>query len=146
MSKLYDFYLSCKKNKNASDKTLYLFKSGAFFIFLDDDAKIASKLLNLKITYLTEDIVKCGFPINSLEKYSNKLTETLYTFEIVDTSRNIIYTINNYQIDINIKDLLCKICKIDTNNISVKDAYEFINNIQYCAKQIVERGNDNGNF
>ncbi len=50
MSKLYDIYSSLKSNEPKSDKTLYLFKSGIFFILIDEDAKIASKILNLKIT------------------------------------------------------------------------------------------------
>ena len=70
MSKLYDIYSSLKSNESNSDKTLYLFKSGIFFILIDEDAKIATKILNLKITFLTENVVKCGFPVSSLKKYS----------------------------------------------------------------------------
>ena len=93
MSKLYDNYLYLKET---DDKTLYLFKSGIFFIFLADDAKIASKLLNLKITYFTEDVIKCGFPVSSLEKYTNILKRSPYNFKIVDNIKNTIYSIHNY--------------------------------------------------
>lgn len=89
MSKLYDIYSSLKSNEPKSDKTLYLFKSGIFFILIDEDAKIASKILNLKITFLTENIVKCGFPISSLEKYSSIIQHTDYKFQIIDSSSNI---------------------------------------------------------
>lgn len=143
MSKLYDIYLELKRNEDNSTKTLYLFKSGIFFIFLDNDARIASELLNLKITYLTEHIVKCGFPISSLEKYSNLLKQTSYTFKIIDVSKNTTYNINNYKLDEKINNLLNTILKVDTNNISIKEAYSFIDNIKYATQQIIEGENNN---
>ena len=73
MSKLFDNYLNLKATEKDANNTLYIFKSGIFFIFLDNDARIASKLLNLKLTYLTENIIKCGFPINSLAKHLTRL-------------------------------------------------------------------------
>lgn len=142
MSKLYDNYLFLKKNENNSDTTLYLFKSGIFFIFLDNDAKIASKLLNLKITYLTQSVVKCGFPLNSLEKYSNLLKQTSYELKIVDTAKSTAYTINNYAIDEKTKNLLSEISSVDSNTLSIKEAYNFIDTIQISAKSIVEGDNN----
>lgn len=68
MSKLYLEYL--KRKKDNSDK-YYLFKSGLFYIFIDEDARNISKITPLNITNLNNDIVKCGFPSNSLEKYLN---------------------------------------------------------------------------
>ncbi len=138
MSKLYDNYLFLKTNENNSDNTLYLFKSGIFFIFLDNDAKIASKLLNLKITYLTPSVVKCGFPLNSLEKYSNLLKQTSYELKIVDTAKSTAYTINNYTIDEKTKNLLSEISSVDSNTLSIKEAYNFIDTIQVSAKSIME--------
>ena len=66
MSKLFDVY---KRLKKEDSETLYLFKSGIFYIFLDEDAKTINKFYNLKLTYLNAEIVKCGFPLNSLQKY-----------------------------------------------------------------------------
>ena len=65
MSKLYLEYLKRKKENN--DK-YYLFKSGLFYIFIDEDAKNINKITPLNITNLNNDIVKCGFPSNSLKK------------------------------------------------------------------------------
>lgn len=67
-SKLYKKYLSLKIEDSSY---FYLFKSGIFYIFISDDAKIISPLLNLKLTNLNSVIMKCGFPINSAEKYLN---------------------------------------------------------------------------
>lgn len=66
MSKLYSEYL---KRKGENQKPYYLFKSGMFYIFLDEDARKISRVVPLKITKLNNDIVKCGFPNNSLDKY-----------------------------------------------------------------------------
>ena len=45
MSRLYDTYSLLKKTDENADNTLYLFKSGIFYIFLDNDARIATSLL-----------------------------------------------------------------------------------------------------
>ena len=68
MSKLYNEYIRKKKEDN---NKYYLFKSGMFYIFLDEDAKQINKINPLNITNLNNDIVKCGFPSNSLDKYLN---------------------------------------------------------------------------
>ena len=145
MSKLYNNYLFLKTNEKNSDNTLYIFKSGIFYIFLDNDAKIASKLLNLKITYLTENIVKCGFPLNSLEKYTKILKNTSYNFKIIDTVKNTAYTFNDYTIDEKVKKLLSEISTIDTNSLSVKEAYNFIDKIKVSAKTIIGGHINNAN-
>ena len=63
---MYDRYQRLKE-KDESKK--YLFKSGNFYIFLDDDTREISEVTVLKLTSFGNG-VKCGFPINSLEKYS----------------------------------------------------------------------------
>lgn len=87
MSKLYKRY---NELKATNDNQLYLFKSGMFFIFLDNDAKLVSNELNLKLTKLNDNIVKCGFPINSFEKYSNLLKERGFEFSIIDENSSIV--------------------------------------------------------
>ena len=49
MSKLYNNYLALKKE---NESTLFLFKSGIFYIFLDEDATKISNILGLKLTML----------------------------------------------------------------------------------------------
>lgn len=68
MSKLYNKYLECKEKDNSK---YYLFKSGLFYVFIADDAIEISKVTTLKATKLTENLYKCGFPTNSLDKYLN---------------------------------------------------------------------------
>ena len=45
---------------------LYLFRSGIFYIGLDEDAKKLTETLGLKLTNFDGNTVKCGFPSNSL--------------------------------------------------------------------------------
>ena len=56
-SKLYNTYISLKIQRPYKK---YLFKSGIFYIFIDDDVKELHKLLNLKLGNLNSKIVKCG--------------------------------------------------------------------------------------
>lgn len=135
MSKLYNIYLSLKKEE-PNTTTLYLFKSGIFFIFIDNDAQSIYQLLNLKLTHLTNTIVKCGFPISSLEKYLNLLESTPYTIKIIDTTSNTIYTPKDFSINTKITELLNIISKIDIDNLSVKQAYESISNIKNSVNLI----------
>lgn len=53
MSKLYNRYKTLKNKKDI----VYIFKVGMFYVILDDDAKILSKLLNLKLIPLNSRLI-----------------------------------------------------------------------------------------
>lgn len=93
MSKLYKKYLDLKIKDN---QKVYLFKCGIFFIFIDVDARIMSQVLGLKLGKLNTVIVKCGFPVNSLDKYMSILNTTNYDIEIVDIQSDIILNYESY--------------------------------------------------
>lgn len=95
MSKLYMEYLKRKKEDNHK---YYLFKTGLFYIFLDEDAKEISKITLLKLINLNKDIVKCGFPENSLDKY-------LIIFKNLGLDVEIV---NEYKVDNNINNKIIK--------------------------------------
>lgn len=105
MSKLYMEYL---KKKKCNSNKYYLFESGLFYIFIDEDAKYISKITLLKLTNLSNDIVKCGFPKNSLDKYIDLFNKLDLDIEIVNNISNI---------DINNK-IINKIKNIDIDNIT----------------------------
>ena len=130
MSKLYDTYISLKANEETNNNTLYLFKAGLFFICIDQDARL---------TNLNETIVKCGFPIQSLEKYSNLLKLSNYHFKIVDTTKKETFSISDYSIDTNINSLLAQIKNVNPESLSIKEAYSFIEEIKQKVSTI-ERG------
>lgn len=124
MSKLLKKYDELKKKDS---KKIYLFKNGIFYNFFNEDARKVSKELNLKLTDLGPDLIKCGFPTSQLEKYTHLLNQKNITFELVQassesqiTSKNIIKQINN----------------IDLKNTTPKQAFDFIYNIQQNFKNI----------
>ena len=55
-----------------------LVKIGAFYIAKGKDAVLLNKILKLKNTCLEKKIYKIEFPINSINKYIEKLNELKY--------------------------------------------------------------------
>lgn len=141
MSKLYDIYISLKENEKDGNNTLYLFKSGMFFIFIDKDALVASKLLNLKLTSLSPSIVKCGFPISSLDKFTVLLKNSGYSIKIIDNTANLSYNIKDYEINSSVENLLFSISNINLDSLSVSEAFAFLEKIKSDVNSIlVKRG------
>lgn len=126
MSKLYKKYISLKiENPNK----IYLFRVGIFYIFLDDDARLMSTILKLKLTKLNSVIFKCGFPVNSSEKYFNLLKK--YNYDICVVDENDIYdTINSYKNNNEFKKIALKLVSIDINSLSISDAFELLSELQ----------------
>lgn len=136
MSKLYDKYLSLKKE---NESTLYLFKNGIFYIFLDEDAKKMSSILNLKLTNLNDSVLKCGFPINSSQKYIQMLNDKNYNFKIVENSSKTINTISNNSLNSKaIIELLSKIANTNPDNLSIREVYLFLEDISKQANLILK--------
>ena len=113
MSKLYMKYL---EKKNIDKNKYYLFECGMFYIFIDDDAYKISKYVPFKITRLNENIVKCGFPKNSIDKYIEIFNNLELDIEIVN---------NNDKDGVNNK-IIKMIKDIDIDNISPLKAIEIL--------------------
>ncbi len=128
MSKLLNIYNNLKEKDS---NTLYLFKVGLFYNFLNNDAITISNLVHLKVTNLSPSIVKCGFPVNSLEKYLNLFNSLNLNIKIIDSANyNTIYNVDDYKLNSNIKDLFNKILNVDIESLSIQEAYSFIENLQ----------------
>lgn len=132
MSKLLNTYNNFKKQNS---DIIYLFKNGAFFIALEKDAKFLSNAFGLKLTNLNAETIKCGFPCSSFEKYYSKLNTLKAEFKIVDA--NTISDIDTYLQNKKIKNLLFEIKDIDVNNLSVSNAFSFIEKINIISKEIL---------
>ncbi len=133
MSKLYNTYLELKKK---DEEIIYLFKSGIFFIALDDDAYTLSKFFHFKITNLTDTIVKCGFPCSSFDKYSNLFLLHNLKVKIIELSNRVIYPLKDYTQTTKITELLNDIKSIDINTLSIQEAYQFIENLKNKVTKI----------
>lgn len=131
MSKLYNTYEELKKENS---DLIYLFKSGIFFIALDKDAYTLSNIFGFKLSNFTPNIVKCGFPCSSYEKYSKLFNACNLDTKVVELSNSSTYEVVNYEKEQKINSILDKINSIDINSLSVKDAYEFIENLQNILK------------
>ncbi len=136
MSKLYEKYLLLKRQ---NPSILYLFKSGFFYIFLAEDAKKMSSLLNLKLTNLNNTVLKCGFPINNLSKYSQFIEDFGYEVHIVDLDTEQTHSSSEYILNSDIKNFIQKLSEIDSNTLSISQAYSFTENISHQAKKFIKR-------
>lgn len=123
MSKLYNKYVFLKKENS---NKLYLFKSGIFYIFLDEDAKIISNALGLKLTNLNESIVKCGFPASNLTKYIELLNSSNLDYKIVDENLNAITKEQEYLSNVEATNIINSIKKVDINKLTPITAFNMI--------------------
>lgn len=126
MSKLLKQYEELKKQ---DPEKIYIFKVGIFYNILNEDARLVSKEIGLKLTDLSPEIIKCGFPVAKLEKYTNILKAHNINFEVVSnptpSSQNSLYD-----------NIIKKILDIDLNNTTFKEAFDLLYNIQQKLKNI----------
>ncbi len=115
MSSLYLKYL---KEKKENEDTYYLFKVGNFYIFIDEDAKKISKVVPLKLTNLTSDILKCGFPINALERYLTIFKNLSFKIKIIEEK------------NINVDKVIKKIKNINIEKTTPIKALNILNEIK----------------
>lgn len=127
MSKLYEKYTNLKKN---NPDLVYLFKSGIFYIALEDDAIKLSENLKLNIGKLNEQVVKVGFPVSSRERYVRFLEALNIPFQFVDDSYGIIENYSDYANNEKLKGIVNKILSIDFDNLTFKEAFEILLGIQ----------------
>ena len=126
MSKLQKQYENLKKK---DPNKIYIFKVGIFYNILNEDARIVSNEIGLKLTDLGPDIIKCGFPIAKLEKYTQLLKAKDLKFEIVSNQAS-----SNQNISYD--NIIKKILNIDLNNTTCKEAFDILYNIQQKLKNI----------
>ena len=65
-----------KKN----DGKIVICNMGNFYISIGKDAILLNRLINLKVSCFKPEICKVGFPINSLEKYTDLLVQKRYSY------------------------------------------------------------------
>ena len=130
MGKLYNKYKDLKKSDSS---ILYLFKSGIFYICLDKDATKLNEVLGLKLTNFDGNILKCGFPTNSLENYISKLNNSNINFKIIDNSFNTIESPETYLNTLNVKKIINLLQETDMDNTTPKQAYDIL----YSLKNLI---------
>ena len=135
MSKLYDKFVRLKA---ANNDNVYLFKSGIFYLALNEDASKLADIFNFKVTYLNDSVTNCGFPEKRLEYYSSLLNKLNIDFEIVDSESKKNTTVVNNIADSNFNTIIDKLLKIDFDNITFRQAFDILFDISNEAKSIVD--------
>ena len=139
MSKLYDKFSSLK---NSNKEKLYLFKSGIFFIALNEDATKLSEIFGFKITNLNETVTKCGFPAKRIEYYSSLLDKMNIDFELIDSNSQKIEDSSEYISNLNFNNIIDKLVKIDFDNITCKDAFDILYDLSLKSREILNSGDN----
>lgn len=156
MSKLYEQYL---KLKNENSSTIYLFRSGLFYIVLEDDALKLSEQLKLKLTNFRNVTLKCGFPESRLKYYLEKFKELNLDYILVESEtpksntsktrymdlekQNNSINANLPELNINqiITELIYEIANLDINNITLKNSFDELYKFHIKAKKIIKDKN-----
>ena len=125
-------YLDLKKEDASS---IYIFRIGIFYNILNEDAKILNEKLGLKLTSLSPEIIKCGFPISSLEKYTKKMDNLQIKYKVIDDlPKNT--NITDYSKNIEVKKILKTISEADLNNMKPVEALNFLMLLQEKIKSL----------
>ena len=133
MSKLLTLYKQLKKQDS---NTIYLFKSGIFYIALDKDAIFLSQKLHFKLTALNDTTLKCGFPCGSLDKYLKIFEMLSIKVKIINSENNSIFSLKEYKQNEDMNELLKFIDNISIENLSIAEAYASLEKIQQYEKKI----------
>lgn len=132
MSRLLNTYKNLKKQNT---DVIYLFKSGAFYLALEEDAKMFSDQFGLKLINLNDEAVKCGFPCSSFSKYYLMLNSMNKDFKVID--KDTISDAEVYLENIEVIKLLNKIKEIDVDKLSISEAFKFIEDVNKEAGQLL---------
>lgn len=116
--------------KTNNQDTILLFKSGIFYIAIDKDATILSQLVHLKLTNLNDKIKKRGFPCSSLDKYLKLFRLHNLNVKLIEIDKNISYSIPEYTHSKLVQELLEQIDNVNVDNLSISDAYKFIEDLK----------------
>ena len=137
MSKLYSKYL---EQKALNPNELYLFKSGIFYMALNEDANRLSDALSLKVTNITDKLYKCCFPVSKSDYYFKTLESLSINYKIIDPSQNVVLNYAEYKANERFNGIITNLLKLDLNKTSFQDAYIILTNTIHDLKQILENG------
>lgn len=134
MSKLYSKYL---EQKALNPDILYLFKSGIFYMALNEDANRLSDALSLKVTNITDKLYKCCFPVSKSDYYFKTLESLNIDYKIIDPSQNVVLNYVEYKDNEKFNNIITNLLKLDLNKTSYQDAYIILTNTIHDLKQIL---------
>ena len=102
---------------------------GNFYIAIGKDAILLNRLINLKVSCFKPEICKVGFPINSLEKYTDLLVQKRYSYIVYycDQEKEELQILEDYKGKYNNnleeENINCYICSKSTKKYKKPDKY-----------------------
>ena len=108
---------------------IILVNSGSFYIARGRDAVLLHNILNLKVNCMEAEICKIGFPLNSLEKYTQLIEQEQYSYIVYNFDNkigklNITKKYNGKKLNtIEEEKLNCYICKNTVKMYKKNDKY-----------------------
>ena len=108
---------------------IILVNSGSFYIARGRDAVLLHNILNLKVNCMEAEICKIGFPLNSLEKYTQLIEQEQYSYIVYNYDNklgklNITKKCNGKKLNtIEEEKLNCYICKNTVKMYKKNDKY-----------------------
>ena len=108
---------------------IILVNSGSFYIARGKDAVLLHNILNLKVNCMEAEICKIGFPLNSLEKYTELIEQEQYSYIVYNFDNklgklDIIKKYNGKKINtIKEEKLNCYICTNTVKMYKKNDIY-----------------------
>ena len=107
---------------------IVLCNNGSFYVAIGNDAILLNKVLDLKLSCMKEGLCKVGFPIEALEKYTDLLIKTGYSFVIYDFNSEkedlvIIISYLGKRLNYEVSRNRCFICEKNKNKDKKVDKY-----------------------
>jgi len=114
-----------------------LFKVGSFYISFNNDALVMNKIFNYK-TLEVGNFIKCGFPLNSLNKVldvleNKEINYLIFSETIVDKKKYKTNNYKNYLVSKNVRSIIKRINEINEilkNNINNSKINNVIDEIE----------------
>ena len=123
------FVQEIEKLQKENEGSIIIAKNGIFFVAIGKDAVLLNELIDIKVSCFKEEVCKVGFPIISLEKYTDKLEEKQYSYIIYyfDQKKETLEVLKKYngkkQNKIRIENINCYICSKNVNKYKKNDKY-----------------------
>jgi len=122
---------------------IILVNAGSFYIARGKDAVLLHNILNLKVNCMEAEICKIGFPLNSIEKYTELIEQEQYSYIVYNFDNklgklDIIKKYNGKKINtIKEEKLNCYICTNTVKMYKKNDIY--IQAVAYLYKEEYEK-------
>ena len=102
---------------------------GNFYVAIGKDAVLLNNIIGLKVSCIKPEVCKVGFPINSLEKYTELLIQKRYSYIVYyfDQKKEELQIIESYngknKSELEKENINCYICSKSTKKYKEVDKY-----------------------